>query len=736
MRQIIRYTLMICVAMGVGNPPIFSGAVSGPAVDYAGGARNRIEIVLEADQAPSPGGTAKLSLEATPLIYAPDLQIEWFVPPEVELQGAAKESFSAVAAQQTVASRREVRFPSEGIFKIAVWSGFNPADGIQFGASGVLFFTIAVHGSKVSDMDPQAQSPMGSLIPSSITVEPVQTLAPASTDGDPCFAVNGTVTRIDREPTSSGYAADKRVPVRYALVEIREEDIVFDDSYGEVLTNANGYFSYAFCDDDGWGDDTLEIYVRLWAEIYSDNTFVAEVIDISWIDEVYEFNSWRQSSGGGTLTFDLPLNEEQSAVFNIADAVYEAWAYWKESGGEKGGDTLFDEEGEVHWEPGYGEDGSYYISFWEEITIADDPSDPDQWDDSVIIHEWGHMADDRYSCDDSPGGDHSVNSLLDPELAWGEGYPNYWQSAVRAGMGHTDSNYYIDVGGTKGSVIVDIESWNVDKPNLVTDLNEFAVAAALWDLNDEVDDGQDRADHGHAMIQSVYTSETFEDIAYGFLDDTCDFNNFVRAWVKEGNPTDLFTAGAIRQNTGIWMPPGPDYAWWDRVTQVVDNSASMAGLKFDAVKTILIEIVNDLGNQPKGTEFSLYSFHNQTYANIDNYQGFFFPDLIIPEINKLTTVGFSDPDCQVDAFRALSQAIENQYGGDVWLFTDGETKQNDPSVETLKQRLNSHAVRASIALLGICSTTSAASQELTEAERVQLSGAAEAVLGLADCGHP
>jgi uncharacterized protein YegL len=738
MRHIIRYILMIFVVIGIGSLPAPSGAVSGPAIVRTGGARNRIEIVFEADQAPSPGGTATLSLEATPLIYAPDLQIEWFVPPEVELLGTAKESFGAVAAHQTVTSQREVRFQSEGIFKVGVWSGFSPTDGIQLGSSGVLFFTIVAHGSKVSDMDPQAQSPMGSLMPAQVTVEPMHTMVPSSSDSDPCFAVNGTITRIDREPTASGYAPDTIVPVRYALVEIREEDVVFDDSYGEVLTNENGYFSFAFCDDDGWGDDTLEIYVRLWAEIYSDNTFVAEVIDTSWIDEVYEIDSPVVSSGGGTLTFDFdPLNETQSAIFNIADAVYEAWAYWKESGGEKGGDALFDQEGEVHWEPGYGEEGSYYISFWEEITIADHPSQPDQWDDSVIIHEWGHMADDRYSCDDNPGGQHSSGSLIDPELAWGEGYPDYWQSAVRAGMGHTDGNYYLDLGGTtKGNLIIDLESWNTNNPHLVSDLNEMAVAAALWDLNDEVDDGQDRAKHGHAMIQGVYTSETFEDIAYGFWDDTCEFDTFIRAWVREGNPTDLYTAGAIRQNTGYWIPPSPEYVWWDRVTQVVDNSASMAGAKFDAVKTILAEIVNDLGNQPKGTEFSLYSFHNQTNTNIDNYQGFFFPDLILPEINKMSTVGFSDPDCQVEAFRALSQAVENQYGGDVWLFTDGEPNPNNPTVETLKQLLNTHAVRASIALLGVCSSTTAVSPELTEAERVRLDGASEAVLGLAAADTP
>ena len=736
--QQTRLVLTIAVALVILSFPGGGKADSGPASDRAGGARQRIEVLLQADQATAPGGVSTLSLEATPLISAPDLQIEWFVPPEVELLGAAHESFGAVAPHQTIISQREVRFPSEGVFKVAVWAGFNPADGVQLGASGVLFFTIAAHGSQVSDMDPQARSPMGSLMPAQVTVEPVHPLAPFSANGDPCFAVNGTIKRIDKEPTSSGYVSKKDIPVRYALVEIREEDIVFDDHYGDVLTNANGYFSYAFCDDDGWGDDTLEIYVRLVAEIYADNTFVAEVIDTSWIDEVYEYDSPVASSGGGTLTFDFDnLDETQSAVFNIADAVYEAWAYWKESGGEKGGDALFDQEGEVHWEPGYNEDGSYYYWPWEEITIADDPSNPDQWDDSVIIHEWGHMADDRYSCDDSPGGDHNAFSLLDAELAWGEGYPDYWQSAVRDAMGHTDGNYYLNLGGTtKPNLIIDLESWDVNNPHLASDLNEFAVAAALWDLNDEVNDGGDRASHGHAMIQSVYTSETFEDIAYGLWDDTCEFATFARAWAKESNPTDLYTAAAIRQNTGYWLPPGPDYVWWDRVTQVVDNSDSMAGTKFDTVKTILSEIVNDLGNQPRGTEFSLYSFHNQTYVNDEIYEGYFFPDVINPLVNGLTTVGFSDPDCQVEAFRALSQAVENQYGGDVWLFTDGYTKQNNPSVETIRQLLNAHQVRASIALLGTCPSTAAASQDLTEASRVQLKGAAEATLGLAAADTP
>ena len=53
-----------------------------------------------------------------------------------------------------------------------------------------------------------------------------------------------------------------------------------------------------------------------------------------------------------------------------------------------------------------------------------------------------------------------------------------------------------------------------------------------------------------------------------------------------------------------------DGMWWNQVTYVVDNSASMAGSKMTAVKTVLNEAVNDLGSKPNGTQFSLYTFNN------------------------------------------------------------------------------------------------------------------------------
>jgi len=732
-------------------PSIRGNANEGPAIDHAGGYENLIEVVLRADGVPSPGGMATLSFEATPLIDAPDLEIHWVVAPGAVLLGSSTDTPGAVAAHQMVSSQRQIQFPTNGTYKVAVDASFSPAKGMNFGASGVLFFTIQGNGSRVSDKDPDARSPMHSIMPTQVTTSPnLSGPTPVPSNGDPCFIVQGNIRRIDRPPTPTGFGPDQIIAVHNALVEIREEDILFDDSYGEVFTDSSGNFSHIFCDDDGWFDDELEVYIRLHAEIYSGGTFVAEVIDTSWIDETYEYDSGVAASEGGTLTFNMNLTENQSAVFNIADAVLDAWTVWADSGGESGGDSVFAEEGEVHWEPGYGETKSYYISFWEEITIADDPSNPDQWDDSVIIHEWGHMADDIYSCDDSPGGPHFLNRLVgDTELAWGEGYPDYGQSAVRAAVGDPFGNFYLDISGS-GSPGISVNLETTPTSGLVSVLYEFAIASALWDLNDGANDGLDTISLGHPMIQDVYTSDTFESVADGFFDDDCDFDTFMRAWGRAGKPTDAATAAAVLQNTGYTLPPSPpsipttqvlsrvgtdqfafgptDGIWWNQVTYVVDNSASMAGPKFDAVKTALEEGVNDLATEPEGTEFTLETFNNTSSINQQVFAGQFFPADLTPAINDLSTSTGGDGTCQVDAFNALVQAADDQFGGDTWLFTDGDTNAF-LSVENMKQILNTRNVRASIALLGLCPPAS--STNLTEQEQQHLRGAAEAYLGLA-----
>ena len=762
------------------TPPV-SGASD--ATDYAGGAKNRLQVVLQADRAPAPGDLANLTFAAAPMIDAPDLQTRWIVPSGAEIVGGPlTESHGAISPGTSVSRTRQIRFLSAGVYKVMAQASFQLSSGIHFAATGVLFFTIKTDGtSSVSTKDPSAVNPQHSKIETEMTKSTALPGGqPARVNDDPCFRINGRIMRIDRPITPSGRGAGVMVPVRFAKVEMREEDTVFDDSYGETTTDANGNYSFNFCDDDGVFDDELELYVRLRAELRENGRDVVEVEDTSWIDEVYEFDTPVQESEGGSLTFNMNLNETQSAIFNIADAILDAYRFWNASGGANGGDAIFDEESEVHWEPGYGESGSYYQSFWEEITLADDPSDSDEWDDSVIMHEWAHSSDDEYSCDDSPGGQHFVDQLVsDPELSWGEGYPDYYQSAARAGRSDPFANYYFDIDGSgTNGIILDLETWDVDRPTLVSTLNEFAIAAALWDLNDNANDGGDRVSWGHPTLQSVFTSDSFE--SNGFFDDTCTFNTYMQSWKDIGKPTDGATAAAVTQNTGLanpfssllmaanllspnqsttqndavgasvdasteegstgkvvdqsFAPQGvsatasdphyfDNYKWWKQLTLIADNSASMAtNGKLDAVKTVFNEQVSDLASEPKGVEFALHTFNNSSTQLQTALRGRFYTDQIVPAINNLSTIGTADSNCQVASLSAMMQSLPGKHGGEAWLFTDGDSGQTD--VNNLRQALTSHQVRGSFALLGGCNSSPGTASNLVGTNKAFLGKAA------------
>ncbi len=73
-------------------------------------------------------------------------------------------------------------------------------------------------------------------------------------------------------------------------------------------------------------------------------------------------------------------------------------------------------------------------------------ADTDHFDNSVILHEYGHFLEDRYGFSSSPGGSHDGNFVIDPRLAWSEGWANYFQAAVRS---YNDSPTYPLIAGAE-----------------------------------------------------------------------------------------------------------------------------------------------------------------------------------------------------------------------------------------------------------------------------------------------
>lgn len=121
-------------------------------------------------------------------------------------------------------------------------------------------------------------------------------------------------------------------------------------------------------------------------------------------------------------------------------------------------------------------------------------SDTDHFDDSVIIHEYGHFLEKHYWRTDSPGGVHNGNLIIDPRLAFSEGFANFLPSAVLG------SNYYIDTmgspyGSSPTGFKIDLENEpnpsNPGKDKIITNdpigegvYRELSVSRALLDYID------------------------------------------------------------------------------------------------------------------------------------------------------------------------------------------------------------------------------------------------------------
>jgi hypothetical protein len=123
-------------------------------------------------------------------------------------------------------------------------------------------------------------------------------------------------------------------------------------------------------------------------------------------------------------------------------------------------------------------------------------ADMDHFDDSVIIHEYAHFIEDVYGSPNSPGGSHNGNSIIDPRLAWGEGWSNFFQAAVTGNPRYRDTYGHEGCSGNSCTGVLFDESLDPaadatykDKPALGPgdtagegNFREFSIARLLYDV--------------------------------------------------------------------------------------------------------------------------------------------------------------------------------------------------------------------------------------------------------------
>ena len=135
-------------------------------------------------------------------------------------------------------------------------------------------------------------------------------------------------------------------------------------------------------------------------------------------------------------------------------------------------------------------------------------SDTDHFDNSVILHEYAHFLEDAYAGSDSPGGSHNGNFIIDPRLAWSEGFANFFQGAV-SGVSKYQDTFGNETGSTGLAINFDLESKTTDVPTSDGEgaFREMSIARQLWDTI-QTTGGADsiNADISFAYLWTVFST--------------------------------------------------------------------------------------------------------------------------------------------------------------------------------------------------------------------------------------
>ncbi len=121
--------------------------------------------------------------------------------------------------------------------------------------------------------------------------------------------------------------------------------------------------------------------------------------------------------------------------------------------------------------------------------LGDAAVDTEEFDDHVIVHEWGHYFEDNFARSDSTGGPHGIGDRLDARLAFGEGWATAFsgialENPVYCDTGPAGSSGGFGIGAEKGAY--DAQGW----------YDEISVLRFIYDLYDTTDDEAEGLDTG------------------------------------------------------------------------------------------------------------------------------------------------------------------------------------------------------------------------------------------------
>ncbi len=310
---------------------------------------------------------------------------------------------------------------------------------------------------------------------------------------------------------------------------IRHAEIRVTDGSGSIIqcgeTDSLGNFSLSLPNDDSTA--TITIASR------ADNNFLkAYVMNNPTANAFYGITSSVTLDGSrniGTMTASATGAVIPGGAFHILDKIMDANEFLRTETANCSAtfsdcpEVTVAPKVDIYWAKGVNP-GSYFglppLSFYlpeaNQLFILGgtggdvDNTDTDHFDTSVILHEYAHALENLLSVADSPGGIHNGDNILDPRLAWSEGWSNFFQAAVTGNPVYRDT--FGTPLGTNGVYINEsLESGTTDTPTETEEGNfrEFSVSRALLDIVDANSmTAEDDLDADFAEIWTLFAGDS------------------------------------------------------------------------------------------------------------------------------------------------------------------------------------------------------------------------------------
>lgn len=322
-------------------------------------------------------------------------------------------------------------------------------------------------------------------------------------------------------------------PWRYARIELWDADLFFDDLLWTSNTDANGQFTlgpFDNADDEGGGQD---IYLVIYTDTSAVQVKTQGILPIPYSSRYpTPPDPPVNNVPDGTYNFGTLLaggvNREAVHIYDVIVDGYQFVDYF---------DTA-PPKVEARWAAGYDTAGSSYgggVIYIDGGTdnTGIDWDEPDEWDVTVILHEYGHFIFDMYTPYDLPAGDHTWDQPTSRELAWSEGWGDFFQSAVKQYFGYPYAELYRDCNDEGSCWSKSLETtWHAPSTG-PWDEAESTVAGILWDIYDLSNDDYDSDGIGDSINEGF--SELWN-VVSNYNSGTTSFtiHNFWNGWFSMG----------------------------------------------------------------------------------------------------------------------------------------------------------------------------------------------------------